>query len=218
MDKTELLDQIYECVLDGDKEGARVFVEQALAANISAGEILNDAMIAAMSEVGRLFEEQEFFVPEMLVAARAMQGGLELLRPYLVAADVQPVGKVVLGTVQGDMHDIGKNLVGMMLEGAGFEVVDLGVNVPPENFISAIQTHQPDFIGLSALLTTTLPQMQSAIAAIEAAGLRERVKIMVGGAPVTQDYADHLGADLYAPSAALAASRAKALAAPDGGA
>jgi len=208
MDHAEILDQIYDSIIDGDKESARAAVQQALDAHLPPGEILHEAMIAAMREVGKLFEEQEIFVPEMLVAARAMQGGLELLRPFLVAADIQPIGKVVLGTVKGDMHDIGKNLVGMMLEGAGFAVVDIGVDAPPDNFVAAIRDHQPDFVGMSALLTTTLPQMIATMQAIEAAGLRQQVKIMVGGAPVSAEFADAIGADLFAPDAATAANRA----------
>ena len=176
-----------------------------------AGEILQEGLIAAMGEVGRLFESGEFFVPEMLVAARAMQAALEILRPHLVAEDVQPLGKVVIGTVQGDMHDIGKNLVSMMLEGAGFEVIDLGVDVKQEQMIAAIQQHQPDLIGMSALLTTTMPQMKSTIEALGVAGLRDSVKVMVGGAPLTHEYAEDIGADGYAADASQAAELAKRL-------
>lgn len=210
MEQTDFLDQIYDSIIDGNLEETRAAIERALAANVPPGQILDEGMIAAMDEVGRLFEEMEIFVPEMLVAARAMQGGLELLRPYLIAADIKPIGKVVLGTVKGDMHDIGKNLVGMMLEGAGFEVIDLGVDTYPDTFINAVQTHQPAFVGLSALLTTTLPNIITSIKALEAAGLRQQVKVMVGGAPVTQAFADDVGADLFAPDAATAAARAKA--------
>ncbi|MCB0203119.1 MAG: corrinoid protein, partial [Anaerolineae bacterium] len=179
------LDDIYDAIIDGDKNGTVESVKAALADGLSPKEILNDGMIAAMDEVGRLFEETEIFVPEMLVAARAMKAGLELLRPYLVKSGIEPAGKVVLGTVQGDMHDIGKNLVGMMLEGAGFEIVDLGVDVAPEKFIEALQG-EVDILGMSALLTTTMVSMEKTVKAIEAAGLRHKAKIMVGGAPVTE--------------------------------
>ena len=168
-------------------------------------------MIAAMGEVGRRFEEGEYFVPEMLIAARAMKQGLEILRPHLIEADIQPVGTVIIGTVKGDLHDIGKNLVAMMLEGAGFEVIDLGVDVSPEQFVTSIQEHQPRFVGMSALLTTTMPGIRSTLHAISESGLRDQVVVMIGGAPVTQQFADEIGADIYAPDAASAASRATTL-------
>lgn len=204
------LDDIYEAVLDGDMETTTEGVKAALAAGLDASEILQDAMIAAMDEVGRLFEEGEYFVPEMLVAARAMKAGLALLRPYLVNSGVEPAGKVVLGTVAGDMHDIGKNLVGMMLEGAGFEIIDLGIDVAPEVFVEAIQKGT-DVLGMSALLTTTMPSMEKTIQAIEAAGLRDQVKIVVGGAPVTAVYAQQIGADGYAEDASQAVTLVKSL-------
>ena len=202
---------IYKAVVAGDLEITKQEVQLALDAEKPAGEILQDGLIAAMGEVGRLFETGEYFVPEMLVAARAMQGALDILRPHLVAADVQPLGKVVLCTVQGDMHDIGKNLVSMMLEGAGFEVIDLGVDVKAEQMIAAIQENQPDLVGMSALLTTTMPQMGNVIEALQGAGLRDSVKVMVGGAPLTQDFADEIGADGYAPDASQATELAKRL-------
>jgi len=158
-----------------------------------------------------LFEAGEYFVPEMLISARAMKSGLELLRPHLIAANVQPIGKVLIGTVQGDLHDIGKNLVGMMLEGAGFEVVDLGTDVSPEKYVRAAQELHPDLVACSALLTTTMVRMKDVIAAFDAAGLRPQTKVIVGGAPVTEAYAREIGADLYAPDAAAAASRARDL-------
>jgi 5-methyltetrahydrofolate--homocysteine methyltransferase len=173
--------------------------------------ILSQGLIAAMAEVGSLFEQGEYFVPEMLVSAKAMQEGLNLLRPYLVAQGIKPVGKVVIGTVKGDLHDIGKNLVSMMLEGAGFEVIDLGTDSGAEKFIAAIEQHQPQMIGMSAMLTTTMPQMRNVIAALEAASLRQKVKVMVGGAPVTADFARQIGADGYAPDASRAVSLAKSL-------
>ncbi len=204
------IDEIYEAVLDGDMRATPEYVQAALDAGVSASAILLEGMIAAMNEVGRLFEEDEYFVPEMLIAARAMKAGLSILRPFLVDAGIEPVGKVVLGTVQGDMHDIGKNLVGMMLEGAGFEIVDLGTDVAPAQFVEAVR-NGVDILGLSALLTTTLSSMESTIKAIEEAGLRGAVKLMVGGAPVTDGYARKIGADGYAPDASQAATLAISL-------
>lgn len=204
-----ILEELCKCVIEGDAPGAQALVRQAVTEGVPPDQILNQGLIAGMSEVGRLFEAGEFFVPEMLIAARAMKGGLELLRPHLVAANIKAIGTVVLGTVQGDLHDIGKNLVGMMLEGAGFEVIDLGTDVPPQKFVDAVKAHQPHFVGCSALLTTTMPRMKDVIEALQAAGLRDQVKIMIGGAPVTEKYAREIGADLYAPDASSAATRAK---------
>lgn len=205
----EILDDIYDSVIDGDAAGVKAGVQEALDAGLAPGDILNQAMVAAMSEVGRMFEEQECYVPEMLVAARAMKQGMALLRPHLVAADIQPVGRVVLGTVRGDMHDIGKNLVGMMLEGAGFEVIDVGMDAAPEKFVEAVRAHQPRLVGMSALLTTTMASMRATIVALEQAGLRSQVAIMVGGAPVTEAFAEDISADIYAPDASTAAKRAR---------
>jgi 5-methyltetrahydrofolate--homocysteine methyltransferase len=205
----EQLAPIYQAVLVGDMPGATEAVQAALDAGVEAGFILQEALIPAMSEVGRLFEEGEYFVPEMLIAARAMQAGLKLLKPLLVEADVKPSGQVAIGTVKGDLHDIGKNLVAMMMEGAGFEINDLGTDVPPEKFVETIQSGNVDIVAMSALLTTTMPNMESTIQAIEAAGLRDQVKVMIGGAPVTQDYADKIGADGFAPDASQAATLAK---------
>ena len=201
---------IYENILDGDQSGAVTGVQNALEAGLAPEMILNEGMISAMSEVGQLFEEGEYFVPEMLISARAMQAGLELLRLLLLEADIETAGRVAIGTVKGDLHDIGKNLVGMMLEGAGFEVIDLGVDVSPEEFVAAIN-NGANIVGLSALLTTTMPSMGKTIEAIEEAGLREQVKIIVGGAPVTADYAQEIGADGFATDASQAASLAKTL-------
>ncbi|KAA3645491.1 MAG: cobalamin-binding protein [Chloroflexi bacterium] len=207
----ETYTNIYEAVIDGDMETTSHEVQVALDAGHPPGEILQDGLIAAMGEVGSLFESGEYFVPEMLIAARAMQGALDILRPHLVEADVQPLGKVVLCTVQGDMHDIGKNLVGMMLEGAGFEVIDLGTDVKAEELIQAVEQNQPDLIGMSALLTTTMPQMSIVIETLQSAGLRDGVKVMVGGAPLTQEYAEHIGADGFAADASQATTLAKQL-------
>lgn len=206
----EILDDIYDNVIDGDAAGVQAGVQEALNTGLPPAEILTQGMIAAMSEVGRMFEEQECYVPEMLVAARAMKQGLALLRPHLVAADVQPVGRVVLGTVRGDIHDIGKNLVGIMLEGAGFEIIDIGVDASPEKFVAAVRTHQPQMVGMSALLTTTLAAMRETVRSLEEAGLRQQVAVMVGGAPVTDAFAEEINADIYAPDASHAARRAKA--------
>lgn len=168
-------------------------------------------MIAAMSVVGEKFKNGEIYVPEMLIAARAMQAGLKVIKPLLVSREVRSLAKVVIGTVKGDLHDIGKNLVGMMLEGVGMEVIDLGVDVPPDRFVEAIKIYKPQFVGMSALLTTTMENMKTTIAAIEAAGLRSSVKILVGGAPVSQSYADEIGADGYAPDAGSAVDKVKEL-------
>jgi 5-methyltetrahydrofolate--homocysteine methyltransferase len=162
-----------------------------------------------MTEVGQLFEDGEFFVPEMLIAARAMQAGVAILKPKLIEQDIKPLGKIVIGTVKGDLHDIGKNLVGMMLEGVGFEVIDLGTDVTPEKFVEAVKEHDAGFVGMSALLTTTMPAMKAALDALKDSGIRDNVKVMVGGAPVTQNYADEIGADLYAPDGPSAARKVK---------
>ena len=205
------LANIYQAILEGDMAGATEYVQGALDADIDAAAILHGGLIPAMEEVGRLFEEGEYFVPEMLISARAMQACLGILKPLLVDADVKPVGKVAIGTVKGDLHDIGKNLVAMMLEGGGFEITDLGTDVSPEKYIEAIQREEVDIVGMSALLTTTMPNMGTTINAISEAGLREKVKIIIGGAPVTADYADQIGADGCAPDASQAVSLAKKL-------
>jgi 5-methyltetrahydrofolate--homocysteine methyltransferase len=207
----DVVTQIRTNVIEGNAPETLELVKQALTNGIPAEQILNEGLIAAMAHVGKLFEEGEYYVPEMLIAARAMKGGLELLRPALAAAKVQAIGKIVIGTVQGDLHDIGKNLVAMMMEGAGFEVIDLGVDVTPEKFVEAINAHQPQLVGCSALLTTTMPKMKATINAIERAGIRSQVKVLVGGAPVTARYASEIGADAYAPDASAAASIAKSL-------
>lgn len=204
------LKPIYQNVLDGQADAVLSSVRSALAAGVDPNSILNEALIAAMSEVGRLFEEGEYYVPDMLISARAMQAGLEILKPKLVAAGVEPIGKVVLGTVKGDLHDIGKNLVGMMLSGAGFEVIDLGVDVAPEKFVAALGP-DVDLLGLSALLTTTMPGLENTIQAVKTARLPYKVKIMVGGAPVTADYAQKIGADGFAKDAGQAVTVAKSL-------
>ncbi|MFZ5822221.1 MAG: corrinoid protein [Chloroflexota bacterium] len=206
------LKQIYENVIEGQAPEVEAGVKAALAAGVDAGAILNDALIAAMDEVGQRFEDGDFFVPEMLISARAMQAGLALLKPHLAATDIKASGKVAIGTVKGDLHDIGKNLVAMMLEGAGFEIIDLGVDVAPESFVDAVQ-EGANLIGMSALLTTTMSNMGVTIQALKAAGLRDKVKVMVGGAPVTQEFANSIGADAFAPDASSATRIARQLSA-----
>lgn len=206
-----VLQEIYDSILNGQQKVSSAKVAEALEKGISASAILNDGMVTAMAEVGRLFEEGEYFVPEMLIAARAMQSGLAVLKPALVKADVKPIGKVAAGTVKGDLHDIGKNLVCMMLEGASFEIIDLGTDVTPDKFVDAIQNKGANFIAMSALLTTTMPYMKNTVEAIKAAGLRDKVHILVGGAPVTDTYAREIGADGYAPDASRAVALAKSL-------
>jgi 5-methyltetrahydrofolate--homocysteine methyltransferase len=209
IDMDEHLKLVYQGIIDGNLEEVKAKVQEAIQAKLPAGMILKEGLVPAMAEVGRLFEEGEFFVPEMLVAARAMQGGLEILKPLLVAADVKPAGKVVIGTVKGDLHDIGKNLVSIMLEGAGFEIHDLGTDVLPEKFVEAVKTFQPEIVCMSALLTTTMTNMPVTVEAIKQAGLRDKVKIMIGGAPVTEAYAKQIGADGYAQDASAAARLAQ---------
>ncbi|MFU8826658.1 MAG: corrinoid protein [Brevefilum sp.] len=201
---------LFEAILEGQRDQAEETVQTALREGVPPGAVL-DVMVNAMGEVGRLFEEGEYFVPEMLIAARAMKTGMEILKPKLVDADIQPIGKIIAGTVKGDLHDIGKNLVCMMLEGAGFQVVDLGTDVAPEAFVDAVEKHHPDFLAMSALLTTTMPSMQTTIQALEEAGVWERVKVLIGGAPITQGYADKIGADGYASDASRAVKLAKSM-------
>jgi 5-methyltetrahydrofolate--homocysteine methyltransferase len=207
----EKIQAVYDAVINGAMAETSTYVQDAIDAGEGADAILKEGLIAAMGEIGQKFEAGEVYVPEMLISAKSMKFGLELLRPHLVAADVQPLGKVVIGTVQGDLHDIGKNLVGMMMEGAGFEVIDLGVDVKPEEMIEAIKEHQPDIVALSALLTTTMGNMKTAITMMEEAGYKDSPKVMVGGAPVTQEYADEIGADGFSVDASQAASMAKTL-------
>ena len=207
----EKIQAIYEAVLNGAMADTSGFVQEAIDAGLEADVILEEGLIAAMSEIGQKFESGEAYVPEMLISAKSMKFGLELLRPHLVAADVQPVGKVIIGTVQGDLHDIGKNLVAMMMEGAGFEVVDLGADVKPEKIIEAIEEHKPDIVAMSALLTTTMGNMKTVITKMEDAGVNKGISVMIGGAPVTQDYADEIGADGFGIDASQAASLAKKL-------
>ena len=203
------LQQLYQAVLNGDDKTARQVTQEALAAKTEPMKLVTDYMVPAMTEVGRRFECDEYFVPELLLSARAMKASMDQIRPLLVAAGAKPAGRVVLGTVKGDLHDIGKNLVGAMLEGGGFEVTDLGVNVTPEQFIAAVKDKKANIVAMSALLTTTMQAMKQTIEAIKQAGVRDQVKILVGGAPVTQRYADEIGADGYSESAAGASPLAR---------
>lgn len=205
------IQQIYDGVMDGDIQSVQTSVETALKTDLNPETILNEGMIAAMTEVGRLFEEGEYFVPEMLIAAKAMQAGLTLLRPALARAEVKSRGKVVIGTIKGDLHDIGKKLVAMMLEGAGHEIIDLGVDISPDQFVEAVQNDTIDVVALSALLKTTVSNMEATIQAFDAAEIRNRIKVIIGGAPVTGEYARQIGADGYAPDASQAVMVTNAL-------
>jgi len=207
----EILKGLYEETLIGNAPEVKDLTNAGLEQNMDPESMLYDALIPSLEEVGARFERGDFFVPEMLIAARAMQGALDILRPLLAETGAQTVGTYVMGTVKGDVHDIGKNLVNIMLEGAGFTVHDLGVNVAPEKFIDAINEHKPDIVGFSAFLTTTMPMFKANINALEKAGIRDNVIVMVGGAPVTQEYADRVGADGYAADASTAVRLAKDL-------
>ena len=197
----EILDGLYENTLEGIAQPVIDLTKEGLELGMDPLDLLFKALIPALEEVGRLFEIGEYFVPEMLIAANAMSGAMDILQPLIAASGAEPLGVFVMGTVKGDIHDIGKNLCNVMLEGAGFQVIDLGVNVAPEVFIEAIKEHQPDAVGMSAFLTTTMPMFIRNIEAIREAGLRDQVKILVGGAPVTQDYCDEVGADGFAADA-----------------
>jgi methylmalonyl-CoA mutase cobalamin-binding domain/chain len=207
----EILQGLYDETLVGNAPRVLELTHEGLVLQMEPQTLLFDALIPSLEEVGARFERGDFFVPEMLIAGRAMAGAMEVLRPLLAETGVQTIGKFLMGTVKGDVHDIGKNLVNIMLEGAGFTVIDLGVNVPPERFVEQIVEHEPEIVGFSAFLTTTMPMFKANINAIEKAGLREKVIIMVGGAPVTQEYADAVGADGYAADASTAVRLAKDL-------
>jgi 5-methyltetrahydrofolate--homocysteine methyltransferase len=209
----DFLQKITSNLYAGEDQEVAELVQEALEQGMAPVEILEGGLIAGMDEVGRDFKAGDLFVPEVLIAARAMQAGMDVLRPLLAESDVPSAGKYVIGTVKGDLHDIGKNLVKMMLAGAGFETIDLGTNVGPEAFVEAVREHQPQLVGMSALLTTTMVQMKATIEALHEAGLRESVKIMVGGAPVTDAFAQEIGADAYAADAASAVDFARGLAA-----
>ena len=205
------LKELKESVIKGDMKNTQDLVSQALKEGTEAGNILKESLIPAMDEVGTRFEKGDYFVPEMLIAARAMKAGIEILKPLLADSGVESAGKVIIGTVKGDLHDIGKNLVGLMLEGGGFEVIDLGTDVSGEKFIEAVKSEKPHIIGMSALLTTTMSSAVEVIQSLEKEGLRSEVKVMFGGAPVTQAYVEQIGADGYAPDAAVAVKKAREL-------
>ena len=206
-----IFEQIAEEVIKGQADSVKQLVNQALSENISAEDILNNGLVGGMNVVSVKFKNNEFFIPEVLVSARAMTAGLEIINPLLAAANVKAKGKVVIGTVKGDLHDIGKNIVGMMLQGAGYEIVDLGADVPKEKFIEYAEKEDAQMVGMSALLTTTMIYMQEIIDGLKEAGLRDKVKVIIGGAPVTQAYADQIEADGYAPDAASAIDLAEDL-------
>jgi 5-methyltetrahydrofolate--homocysteine methyltransferase len=205
------LKELSEGVINGDREKCQTLTKQLLDEGVSPVDIINQGLIPGMAVVGEKFKANEFYIPEVLIAARAMHASMDIVKPLLSESDIQAPATVAIGTVQGDLHDIGKNLVAMMLEGAGFKVEDLGVDVNPAKFVAAITEKEADVLAMSALLTTTMPSMKDTIAAVEEAGLRDRVKIIIGGAPVTQNYADEIGADGYAPDAASAVDKLKEL-------
>jgi 5-methyltetrahydrofolate--homocysteine methyltransferase len=205
------LKALHDAVVDGDAKTAKALTDAAIKAGVQPGDLLGKALIPAMDEVGRRFECNEYFVPELLISARAMKGSMELIRPLLAKSGAQPTGKVAIGTVKGDLHDIGKNLVAAMLEGGGFEIIDLGVDVAPEKFVAAVQEKGANIICLSALLTTTMPSMKDTLAALNAAGVRGKVKVMIGGAPITDAYAKEIGADGYSDNASSAVQLARRL-------
>lgn len=205
------LKELQEALFRGDILKVKEIIQKALWEKIEPKEILEQGLITGMKVVGIKFKNNEIFLPEVLLASQAMYGGLELLQPKLIKSGVKAVGKVIIGTAKGDLHDIGKNLVAMMLRGGGFEVIDLGIDVTPEKFLKAFQKHQPDIVGISALLTTTMIGMMDVITIFRKAGLRNKIKVMVGGAPVTQELANEIGADVYAPDAASAVEKAREL-------
>ena len=211
MTHDEILQEMYDATLVGNAPRVKELTELGLEEGIGPESLLYDSLIPSLEEVGARFERGDYFVPEMLIAARAMQGALDILRPLLAETGAKPIGTFLMGTVKGDVHDIGKNLVNIMLEGAGFTVIDLGVNVAPETFVANINEHEPDIVGFSAFLTTTMPMFKANINSIEKAGIRDKVIVMVGGAPVTQEYADAVGADGYAADASTAVRLAKDL-------
>ncbi len=206
---SDILQEISTAVIDGNKDDIVDFTEDALDDGLEAQAILNSGLMPGMDYVGKEFRAGSMFVPEVLRAARAMQASMDVLKPLLAESGVELAGKVVLGTVKGDMHDIGKNLVSMMCEGAGFEVIDLGKDVGPDDFVTAVKQFSPNVVGMSALLTTTMRSMEQTIKALQEAGLRDQIKVMIGGAPVTQSFADQIGADGYASNAASAVDMAK---------
>jgi len=207
----EILQKISEELQKGNYQEVPKLVQQALSAKIPPAKILSDGLVAGMDVVGDKFRRDELFMPEVLISAKAMQAGMNILRPKLIEAGAKLAGKIVLGTVKGDLHDIGKNLVGMLMEGAGFQVIDLGIDVPSEKFVEMVKSQKPNLLGLSALLTTTMPKMKEVMESLVEAGIRSSVKVMIGGAPVTEKFAKDVGADGYAPDAASAVEKAREL-------
>ena len=203
--------ELYDAILNGNAKKAHAVTQEALAAGVEPMALIADSMVPAMDEVGRLFEAEEYFVPELLLAGRAMKSAMELIKPLLTAAGQKMAVRVVIGTVKGDLHDIGKNIVASMLEGSGFEVIDLGADVSPENFVAAVKEREPHVVCMSALLTVTMPAMKTTIEALESAGIRPKVKVLIGGAPVTSQYAKEIGADGYSENASGAVSMVKDL-------
>ncbi|MGI6557426.1 MAG: corrinoid protein [Limnochordia bacterium] len=203
--------KISQALIKGDAKTVKELTEQAVAEGIAPGVIIQEGLIGGMAVIAERFKKNEIYVPEVLIAARAMHAGLGVLKPLLTESETESAEVFLIGTVKGDLHDIGKNLVAMMMEGAGFRVVDLGVDVPPEKFVEAIREHKPSIVGLSALLTTTMVAMKDTLEAIKASEFKDKVKVMIGGAPVTQNYADEIGADGYAPDASTAVDVAKKL-------
>jgi 5-methyltetrahydrofolate--homocysteine methyltransferase len=208
---TELLGELTKAVIDGQSQEAQALLERALGEGVSAQSLIDQALVPAMAFVGERFEIGEYCLPEMMLSARAMQVSMDILQPLLAKANIKPSASIVLGSVKGDLHDIGKNLVGAILRGAGFRVIDLGSNVPPQKFVEAVKVHHVDLLGMSALLTTTMPMMRATIDALTEAGVRDQIKVLIGGAAVTEAYAAAIGADGYAPDASAAARGAKAL-------
>lgn len=207
----KIYEKLASAILEGDSDASASITQQGLDEGVSAGDILNNGLIVGMNEVGVRFKAGDMFVPEVLMSAESMASGMTLLRPLLAESKTKMAGTIVMGTVQGDLHDIGKNLVGMMCEGAGFDIVDIGFNAPPERFIQAIKEHQPQVVGMSAMLTTTMRAMGHTIKAIEEAGLRDQVKIIVGGAPVDEEFSKKIGADGYGSNAVAGPEVAKSL-------
>jgi 5-methyltetrahydrofolate--homocysteine methyltransferase len=207
----DMVQRIGKNLYRGDINGVAELVQDALDAGMAPSEVLSDALLGGMDEVGRDFKAGVLFVPEVMFAARAMKAGMDVLRPLLADSEIAGSGKCIVGTVKGDLHDIGKNLVTMMLDGGGFEAIDLGIDLEPGTFVDAVREHKPDLVGMSALLTTTMVQMKATIEALEEAGLRDSVKVMIGGAPVTAAFAEQIGADAYAPDAASAVDLAREL-------
>jgi 5-methyltetrahydrofolate--homocysteine methyltransferase len=207
----EILQKISEELQKGNYQEVPKLIQEALNAKIPPAKILSDGLVSGMDIVGDKFRRDELFMPEVLISAKAMQAGMDILRPKLIEAGVKLAGKIVVGTVKGDLHDIGKNLVGMLMEGAGFQVIDLGIDVPSEKFVEAVKSQKPDVLGLSALLTTTMPKMKEVVESLVEAGIRKSLKVMVGGAPVTEKFAKDIGADGYAPDAASAVEKAREL-------